>query len=217
MRLHSLRAAPAACAALAAGLAFVLAACGSTTTTSATPTGGAGPVGVAPSPSASSLPTAGTAARIGADCAMIPVKGKGSIGSMSTEQALKAASSNPQLSVFIAAVRRAGLEKTLNARHSYTLIVPANSAFASLSKAEITRLRNSGFLVKTVRYHTLKSKVAPQEFVTGARPLTLQGIPLSLSKSGSVYKVNGATVLCGNIKTRNATVYIVNKVLLPPH
>jgi uncharacterized surface protein with fasciclin (FAS1) repeats len=28
--------------------------------------------------------------------------------------------------------------------------------------------------------------------------------------------VNGATVLCGNIKTRNATVYIVNKVLLPP-
>jgi uncharacterized surface protein with fasciclin (FAS1) repeats len=46
--------------------------------------------------------------------------------------------------------------------------------------------------------------------------MTLQGTPLALSKSGSVYKVNGATVLCGNIRTRNATVYIVNKVLLPP-
>jgi uncharacterized surface protein with fasciclin (FAS1) repeats len=31
-----------------------------------------------------------------------------------------------------------------------------------------------------------------------------------------VYKVNGATVLCGNIKTSNATVYIVNELLLPP-
>jgi uncharacterized surface protein with fasciclin (FAS1) repeats len=216
MRLHSLRAASAACAALAAGLAMAAAACGSTNTTAATPTGGAGPVNVTPSPSASSLPAAGAAARVGADCAMIPARGKGSIGSMSTEQALKAASSNPQLSVFIAAVKRAGLGKTLNTRHSYTLIVPANSAFASLSKTEITHLRNSGLLVKIVRYHALKSKIGPQEFAAGARPLTLQGKPLTLSKSGSVYKVNGATVLCGNIKTRNATVYIVNKVLLPP-
>ena len=217
MRLHSLRAAPAACAALVVGLALTVAACGTTNTTAATPTGGAGPVSVTPKPGASSLPAAGAAARVGADCAMIPVKGKGSVSSMTTEQALKAASTNPQLSVFIAAVKRAGLDKTLNTRHSYTLIVPANSAFASLSKSEITQLRNSGFLFKTVRYHALKSKIGPQEFAAGARPLTLQGKPLTLSKSGSVYKVNGATVLCGNIKTRNATVYIVNKVLLPPH
>ena len=147
---------------------------------------------------------------------MIPAKGKGSAGSMSTEQAVRAASSNPQLSVFTAAVKAAGLDKTLNTRHSYTLIVPANSAFASLSKTQITHLRNSGFLPKIVRYHALKSRVSPQQFSAGARPLTLQGKPLTLSKSGPVYTVNGATVLCGNIRTRNATVYIVNKVLLPP-
>ena len=39
---------------------------------------------------------------------------------------------------------------------------------------------------------------------------------MTLSKSGSAYKVNGATVLCGNIKTSKASVYIVSKVLLPP-
>jgi uncharacterized surface protein with fasciclin (FAS1) repeats len=216
MRLHHLRAAPAACAALAAGLTLAVAACGSTNTTSATPTGGAGPVSVTPNASASSLPAAGTAARVGADCAMIPAKGKGSVGSMSTQQAITAASSNPQLSVFMAAVRKAGLDKTLNTRHSYTLIVPANSAFAALSKTQIAELRNSGLLFKIVRYHALNSRIGPEEFALGARPLTLQGNPLTLSKSGSVYKVNGATVLCGNIKTRNATVYIVNKVLLPP-
>jgi uncharacterized surface protein with fasciclin (FAS1) repeats len=216
MRLHSLRTAPAAWAALAAGLALAAAACGSTTTTSATPTGGAGPVSLTPRPSPSAGSPTGTAARVGADCAMIPAKGKGSIGSMSTEQAVKAASTNPQLSVFTAAVRSAGLDKTLNSRRSYTLIVPANSAFAALSKTQIVHLHNAGDLLKIVRYHALKTRISLQQFASGARPLTLQGKPLTLSRSGSVYKVNGATVLCGNIKTSNATVYIVNKLLLPP-
>jgi len=147
---------------------------------------------------------------------MIPDSGRGSISSMSTQQAITAASSNPQLSVFIAAVRSAGLDKTLNARHAYTLMIPANSAFASLSKTQIIHLKNSGDLLNIVRYHALKARVSPQQFASGAKPATLQGKPLALSKTGSAYKVNGATVLCGNIKTANATVYIVNKVLLPP-
>lgn len=213
---HTLRTAPAARAALAAGLVLAAAACGSTTTTSATPTGGAGPVTVTPSQAPSGGAAAGPAARVGADCAMLPAKGKGSIASMSTEQAVRAASASPQLSVFTAAVRSAGLDKTLNARRSYTLIIPANSAFATLSRTQVSRLHNTGDLIKIVRYHAVKAEVSPQEFASGARPVTLQGKPLTLSKSGSAYKVNGATVLCGNIKTSNATVYIVSKVLLPP-
>ncbi len=216
MRLHSLRAAPAGLAALVAGLALAAAACGSSTITQATPTGGAGPVSTTPNPSASTAPVSGSAARVGADCAIIPVKGKGSVGSMGSEQVITAASTNPQLSVFTAAVRKARLDKTLDSRRSYTLIVPANSAFASLSRTQIVHLHNTGELTKIVRYHAIKAKISPQQFASGAKPATLQGKSLTLSKSGSVYKVNGATVLCGNIKTRNATVYIVNKVLLPP-
>jgi uncharacterized surface protein with fasciclin (FAS1) repeats len=34
---------------------------------------------------------------------------------------------------------------------------------------------------------------------------------------GSVYEVNGANVICGNIQTANATVYVINKVLTPMH
>jgi len=216
MRLHSLRAAPAACAAFAAGLALAATACGSTTTTSATPTGGAGPVSLTPNPSASSLHPSGTVARVGANCGMIPAKGKGSIGSLSSEQVIKAASTNPQLSVFTTVVRTARLDKTLNSRPSYTLIIPANSAFAALSKSQVARLRNPADLSRIVKYHALKARVSPQQFAAGGRPATLQGKPLTLSKSGSAYTVNGATVLCGNIRTRNATIYIVNKVLLPP-
>lgn len=201
-----------ATAAAAGGLATVaIAACGTSSTISATPTGGAGPYSAGPGAAA---PAAG--ARVGADCGILPAKGKGSAGQMRTERAIEAASSSPQLSVFIAAVRAAGLDKTLNARRSYTLIVPVNSAFASLSKTQIIHLHNSGELLKIVRYHALRARVGPQQFATGATPATLAGARLTLSKSGSAYQVNGATVLCGNIKTANATVYIVSKVLLPP-
>jgi uncharacterized surface protein with fasciclin (FAS1) repeats len=34
---------------------------------------------------------------------------------------------------------------------------------------------------------------------------------------GSVYEVNTADVICGDIQTDNATVYIINKVLTPMH
>jgi uncharacterized surface protein with fasciclin (FAS1) repeats len=147
---------------------------------------------------------------------MIPLTGSGNIGSMSTKKAISAASSNPQLSVFVAAVRTAELDKTLNSRHSYTLIIPANSAFASLSRTQIIHLHKSRDLRKIIRYHAVRSRLSPQQFASGGQPATLQGEALKLSRTGPVYMVNGATVLCGNIKTSNATVYIVNKVLLPP-
>ena len=135
---------------------------------------------------------------------------------MRTKKAIIAASSNPQLSVFVAAVRATGLDKMLNSRHSYTLIIPANSAFESLSSAQITHLHEPGVLKKIIRYHAVKARLSPQQFGSGARPATLGGKTLTLSKIGPIYKVNGATVLCGNIQAANATIYIVDKVLQPP-
>lgn len=40
---------------------------------------------------------------------------------------------------------------------------------------------------------------------------------IELSKMGAVYEVNKADVICGNIQTANATVYILNSVLTPMH
>ena len=135
---------------------------------------------------------------------------------MSTQHAITAASGNPQLSVFIAAVRTAGLDKTLNARHAYTLMIPANSAFASLSKTQIIHLKNSGESAENRPAITRSRPGSPAAVRQRRDRPPCEGKPLTFSKSGSDYKVSGATVLCGNIKTANATVYIVNKVLLPP-
>jgi uncharacterized surface protein with fasciclin (FAS1) repeats len=50
------------------------------------------------------------------------------------------------------------------------------------------------------------------------KPLTtLEGGTLRPAKMGAVYEVNNADVICGNIHTANATVYVINKVLTPMH
>ena len=229
MRLHSVRRTHTGCAVVAASIAIAATACGKGPPVPASPTGSAGPVisasrTLSPSPTPSTSAThshtaspgttaSAAAALVGADCAMFPPTGNGSIGFMTTRKAITAASSNQQLTVFVGAVRAVGLAKSLNSRHSYTLIIPANSAFAALSRAQVIRLHESGNFRKIIRYHTVRGRLTPQRFASGARPETLLGKRLTLSKTGPVYKVNGATVLCGNITTRNATIYIIDKVL----
>jgi uncharacterized surface protein with fasciclin (FAS1) repeats len=36
------------------------------------------------------------------------------------------------------------------------------------------------------------------------------------SAAGSTYEVDKASVVCGNVQTANATVYIIDTVLMPP-
>jgi uncharacterized surface protein with fasciclin (FAS1) repeats len=212
----------AAVGGIGVALSLAAAACGTSTTSTAKPIGSSTtftppPTSAAsPTPSASGSSSGAPAGTIGPDCAAFPASGNGSLKSMSTLDALQAASTNPQLSVFIAAVRAAGLDKTLNARHAFTLFIPENSAFAALSKTDLIHLRNSGDLLKIVRYHAVNAKISPAQFAHNTSFATLEGSSLKLSKSGSVFRVNGASVLCGNIQTKNATVYIISKVLLPP-
>src|SRR5215472_11707733 len=127
----------------AALIAAAAAACGTSPGPSATPIGTPPVPGIRTPTAGSASPQPPTSAQVGADCAMLPPRGSGSVRSMATRQALSAAAANSQLSVFTAAVRAAGLEQTLNAKQSATLMIPANSAFASLSKADINHLHNS--------------------------------------------------------------------------
>ena len=45
---------------------------------------------------------------------------------------------------------------------------------------------------------------------------TLQGGTLEITGSGEDFKVNGqSSVVCGNVQTANATVYLIDNVLMP--
>lgn len=174
----------------------------------------ASPTGAPPLPLSSHMPS--TAAHIGAGCGFIPVHGIGSFGAMSKQRVITAASRHPQLSLFNSAIRTAALSAELNRMRSFTLFIPVNSAFATLSRVQLTFLRDRAHLMQVVRHQVVLHPVTPAQIASGGSVATLSGAKLAFAKHGRSYRVSRATVLCGNIKTANGTIYVIDKVLLPP-
>ena len=161
--------------------------------------------------------SAAMAARFGADCGMVPATGMGSFHSMAMDPVVTAATHNPLLTSFAADVKAAGLTSDLNTMHAFTVFAPANSAFKKLPAGEMSMMHGSKELAKILKYHIVSGRVTPAELAHGMALQTLEGSSLKGAKMGSVYEVNNAQVICGNIQTANATVYVINKVLVPMH
>jgi len=195
--------------ALIAGLlTAALVGCGTSPPAPAKATGGP------PLPLAS--PTRPTTAHIGAGCGFVPVHGIGSFDAMTKQRAFTAATRHRQLSMFNSAIRAAALSVELNRMRSFTLFIPVNSAFASLSRTELNFLRNPANLAKVVRHQVVLHTVTPGQIARGGSVTTLSGGKLALGRRGRAYRISRATVLCGDIKTANGTLYVIDKVLLPP-
>jgi uncharacterized surface protein with fasciclin (FAS1) repeats len=194
---------------LAAALVTVaVAGCGTS------PPSPASPTGTPPLPGPSITP-ASTSGHVGADCGLIPVRGTGSFSSMRGQPAVTATSTNPQLSMFSSAIRSTAVDTELSKMRSFTLFIPANSAFAALSTTELNFLHNPANLATVIRRQVVTEKVTPAQIAHGGSVATLSGSKLTLAKRGRIYHVNQATVLCGNIKTADGTLYVIDKVLLP--
>ena len=202
---HKILAVPAVAAALALGTA----ACSSSGTSAAS--------SPKPKPSASaSMPATTASAPFGPGCASVPKSGAGSFSGMSAAPVATAASANPVLSTLVTAVKKAGLVNTLNSASSLTVFAPDNAAFAAVPKAAMDKvLANKAELTKILTYHVASGRRTPSQLAAGMQIKTLEGGSVTPARMGSSYTVNGARVVCGDVHTSNATVYIINKVLMP--
>ena len=156
-------------------------------------------------------------AAVGPGCGMVPATGMGSFHGMSMDPVVTAASHNPLLTTFAADVKTAGLTGELDSMHAVTVFAPADSAFSKLPASEMSMMHSTPELAKILRYHVVSGRVTPAELASGMTLKTLEGGSLKGSKMGSVYEVNNADVICGNIQTANGTVYVISKVLTPMH
>jgi len=204
-----------AIAVLSAGLAFGAAACGSSGTSASS--GSSTPSSSSSSASAMPTQSAQTAsAPFGPACSAVPSSGAGSFSGMSTAPVATAASNNPVLSTLVTAVKKANLVDTLNSAKGITVFAPENSAFAAIPPATLKKvLADKAELTKILTYHVVGVKVTTNHFASGMSAKTLEGGNVTLAKMGSTYTVNGAKVVCGDVSTANATVYIINSVLMP--
>jgi len=205
---------------LAAGLALSAAACSSSPSSSSA----ASPASSAPASSAASAPSsagassgATTASDFGPGCASVPASGAGSFTGMSTAPVATAASANPLLSTLVTAVKKAGLVDTLNSASGITVFAPDNAAFAKIPAATLNSvLSDKTELTKILTYHVVAGRYTPAQLAAGTPLKTLEGATITPALMGSTYEVNSASVVCGNVHTANATVYIINTVLMPP-
>ncbi|HUC26650.1 MAG TPA: fasciclin domain-containing protein [Streptosporangiaceae bacterium] len=155
-------------------------------------------------------------ATFGPACAKIPATGAGSRSGMAALPVVAAAAHNPLLTDLAHAAAVAGLTSRLNSASAVTVFAPDNSAFRALGKGNYkTLMANRADLAKVLKYHVVTGRVTPAELAKSKSLPTLAGLRVHPVKSKGVYKVNGARVICGNLHTANATIYIVNEVLVP--
>ena len=165
---------------------------------------------------------AAAAGLVGAGCAayaeQVPT-GPGSVEGLAKDPVAVAASNSPVLTTLAGALSGklnpdVNLVETLN-NGEFTVFAPTDEAFGKVDPATIDKLKtDSELLTSVLTYHVVSGQADPAAVVGEHK--TVQGAPLTVTGSGDSLKVNDAGVVCGGIKTANATLYLIDTVLMPP-
>lgn len=211
-------------AGVAAAALLTLTACGGSATS-----GSSAPAAEPKASSTSAAPAASSSAGtmdpaanlIGPGCAgyaeQVPT-GAGSVEGMALDPVAVAASNNPILTTLTAAVSgklnpKVDLVDTLNGGE-FTVFAPVDDAFAKIDAATIETLKtDDALLSKILTYHVVPGQITPDQ-IAGTHA-TVQGGSVTVTGSGDDLKVDNASVICGGVQTKNATVYLIDSVLMP--
>jgi uncharacterized surface protein with fasciclin (FAS1) repeats len=145
--------------------------------------------------------------------------GPGSVAGMAADPVVVAASNNPQLTTLTSALSgklnpQVNLVDTLNSGQ-FTVFAPTDRAFAKLDAATIESLKtNAPLLKKILTYHVVSGQLSPTQ--VGGAHSTVEGAPVTVTAVDNNLNVNNASVVCGGVQTANATVYMIDTVLMPP-
>jgi len=204
-----------------ASLAMFSAACGSDESTD---TAGGGSTTPSQEPSSDGGGDDMMANLVGQGCddyAKAVPSGAGSVDGMAQDPVAVAASNNPLLKTLVATVSgefnpKVNLVDTLNG-DEFTVFAPVDDAFAKLPASalkDLAKPENADTLATILTYHVIPGQLSPDK-VTGSQE-SVQGDAVEVTGSGDDLKVDDATVICGGVQTANATVYLIDSVLMPP-
>jgi uncharacterized surface protein with fasciclin (FAS1) repeats len=153
----------------------------------------------------------------------VPTDGEGSFGGMSDDAVVRAAGNNPVLTSFAQAVTTADLGPSLDRQQDVTVLAPANPAFEAVPADALQALMaDSAQLTTVLTHHVIAGRLAPDQLA--GTHTTLNNDQVTIDGQGETFTIAGegtltgtaATVICGNVPTATATVYIIDQVLAPP-
>ena len=209
------------------GLALSTAACGggsSETASAGAPASSSAASSTSSAPMSSPATSASDAsmsAPVGPGCAgyakAVPT-GAGSVDGMAKDPVAVAASNNPLLTTLVAAVSgklnpKVNLVDTLNGGE-FTVFAPVDAAFKKVDAKTLATLKtNSDLLTKVLTYHVVPGQISPDKIV--GQQKTVEGSTVTVAGTPDNLTVNGNHVICGGVHTANATVYLIDGVLLP--
>jgi uncharacterized surface protein with fasciclin (FAS1) repeats len=162
----------------------------------------------------------------GPACDQLPREGSGSARGMVGDPVATAASNNPQLTTLTKAINSANLGDTLNSAPALTVFAPADSAFQQFEAKNpgmLTQLTTAsdaaspeGKLAKILKYHVVGQRYDAAGLVQAGTVDSMEGGKIKIEGTPAAPTVNGAQVMCGNVPTKNATVFVIGQVLSPP-
>ena len=142
----------------------------------------------------------------GEGCAAVPAEGEGSFTGMTDDPVATAAN----------------LGDTLNTTDDLTVLAPANPAFESVPPEALQALlADTAQLTTVLTHHVIPGRLTPEELAgthttVNNDEVTIEGSgeDFTIAMDGTIIGME-ATVICGNVQTANATVYIIDQVLKP--
>ncbi len=175
------------------------------------------------SPPSSSAKSDRSAELVGSQCAVYQVRepgGPGSLAAMDNEPVAVAASHNPMLRTFSSALfgqlnPGVNLVNTVD-NGSFTVFAPTDDAFNKLAPSTMNSLKSDASKLRSIlSFHVLADRLGPNQ-IDGVHPTLQSGAMVTVTGSGNDIKVDDAGLVCGGINTANATVYMIDTVLMPP-
>ncbi len=152
-------------------------------------------------------------------CSAVPADGEGSFAGMTDDTAATAASNNPVLSTLVQAVVAAGLVDTLNSDGPFTIFAPANPAFDALPAGTLDAvLADTDLLTSILTLHVVAGEqLSSADLAELDSVTTVNGadITLAVADDGTLMVNGQASVGCADIQTANATVHVIDAVLMP--
>jgi uncharacterized surface protein with fasciclin (FAS1) repeats len=144
----------------------------------------------------------------------------GTLAGMADDPVGTAASSNPVLTTLVAAVTEADLVDTLNSAEELTVFAPTDCAFAELDPAtlEAAMADPTGLLTTVLGFHVIPQRLSAADLTDGMELETFTGETLVVAVDGDTISLNdgGATVQVPDVETANATVFLIDSVMIPP-
>lgn len=127
------------------------------------------------------------------------------------------ASSDENLSILVAALKKANLVDTLKGEGPFTVFAPTNEAFEKLLKElDITseELLAHPDLEKVLTYHVVSGEVKSTDLEDKMEADTVNGQKLKVDLTDGVM-VNDAKVTKADIEAKNGVIHLIDKVLVP--